>query len=243
MKWLRHLFSKNSPVTTGSDEAQNTSISRSASVSTRQDSRLPTSQTEGKNVDSKTSSGSRSPASAGTCSPAMVQGALKLIMDHLERITIETRSGTHLPTLTVLEEIRAKYTEHVVPIVMMITQTLSDRKLHTKFIGGGGARTFLLVSVVPSDRFNSAHFFAREYPPGYPGYMDYWLRTEPLQIARQMGQDVFAHVIVYADASSHEPLSLGVGIIPLDAAKAESNPKAIMPIDSLTHEEKAIMGL
>ena len=57
-----------------------------------------------------------------------------------------------------------------------------------------------------------------------------------------MGHDVFAHVLVYADAASSEALSIGLGLLPLDQAHPDSNPKAIMPQDSMTREDKAGLG-
>ncbi|MCX6907208.1 MAG: hypothetical protein NTY01_04105 [Verrucomicrobia bacterium] len=163
---------------------------------------------------------------------------LQMFTSHLERLRVER----HGPTLAILKEVEARFIENAGPIRAMVIETLSDRKLHTKAIGGGGIRTWLLVSAVPSDRFSSATFFKRSYPPGYTGYMDFWLNSAPLKMARQMGHDVFAHVLVYAAASSSEPLSIGLGLVPLDPSRRESNPLTIIPEESLTPEEKAAMG-
>ena len=164
---------------------------------------------------------------------------LQMLENHLALI----RTERHKPTLEILEELKSRFVENTPAISAIVEQTLADRKLHTKVIGGGGIRTWLLVSVVPSDRFSSANFFAREYPPGYTGYMDFWLNSTPLKLAREMGHDVFAHVLVYADASTSERLSLGVSTFPLDPTKKDSNPLVIFPVESLTREEKATIGL
>jgi hypothetical protein len=179
------------------------------------------------------------PRAAPTSSGCVHDRILQVFTDHLQRM----RDERHKPTLEILAEVESRFIEAAVPISAMVEKTLSDRKLHTKFIGGGGIRTWLLVSAVPTDRFSSASFFARAYPPGYAGYMDFWLKSEPLQMARQMGHDVFAHVLVYADASSREPLSVGVGLMALDQRQPDNNPLALLPVESLTQRDRAAMGL
>lgn len=163
---------------------------------------------------------------------------MRMLNTHLARV----RTERHETTLKVLDELEARFSESSLAISAMVEQTLADRKLHTKAIGGGGIRTWLLVSAVPSDRFNSVHFFSRINPPGYFGYIDFWLNSQPLKVAREMGHDVFAHVLVYADASSNEPLSIGIGLLPLNPALKDANPLMIVPEESLTREEKTAMG-
>jgi hypothetical protein len=162
-----------------------------------------------------------------------------MFANHLDRMRVELSDKT---TIEILAEVDSRFRENVRPISAMVEQTLSDRKLHTKFITGGGVRSWLLVSVVPTNRDNSAEFFGREYHPGYIGYMNFWLNSEPLRIARQIGHDIFAHVLVYADASSSESLSIGFGLFPLDQMRGTSVPTIIMPQESLTREDKSELG-
>lgn len=173
--------------------------------------------------------------------PVTVQGSIvRVFARHFQRIRAEFRD--HQPTMDILNEVEARFQENASRVAEMAKKTLADHKLHTKCLSGGGIRSWLLVSVVPRDRHKSASFFATEYPPGYGGYMNFWLNSMPLQQAREMGHDVFAHILIYADASSQEKLSLGFGLFPLDPSN-DTNPGVIMPSESLTREDKAEFGV
>lgn len=173
--------------------------------------------------------------------PLSMQGnILRMFANHFKRVRAEFKG--HQPTMGVLDEVESRFQENASGVAEMVEKTLADHKLHTKCVAGDGVRSWLLVSVVPHDRKNSAGFFAAEYPPGYGGYMNFWLNSEPFRQARQMGHDVFAHVLVYADASSQEKISLGFGLFPLNPS-GNANPGVVMPSDSLTQEDRVGFGL
>jgi len=171
--------------------------------------------------------------------PTIQDRLKKTIEGHFQRMRSEL---TDPAFRGILDETLSRFLENLAPIAEMVEQTLFDRKLHTKGIGGGGTRTWLLVSVVPRDRHNSASFFAGEYPPGYSGYMNFWLNSALVKTAIAMGHDVFSHLLVYADSSAQETLSIGFGLSPLDLTKPNSCPKWIVPQESLTAQEKDSMS-
>jgi hypothetical protein len=149
----------------------------------------------------------------------------------------------HEQTKDVLEIVESRFKENFGAVIGLVERTLSDKQLHTKVIYGGGTRVWILISVLPIGRYCAANYFLQEYPPGYTGYLSFWMESLPRQIAQDMGQDVFAHLLIYADASSKELLSCGLGLLPLDQARQESNPKAVLPLEALTKEDRALLGI
>ena len=152
---------------------------------------------------------------------------------HLNRIRGDMRDER---MTMILHELEILFLEEAFAINVMVQQTLSDQQLHTKAIGGAYA-TWVVVSAVPSSRHESAAFFALNYPPGYGGYMNFWLNSEVAQSMKASGRTVFAHVIVYADGS------VGLGLCPLDLNNPDSCPRLVFPEESLTQEDRRLMGL
>lgn len=99
------------------------------------------------------------------------------------------------------------------------------------------ARTFLVVTGVPTDRSASAGFFATKYPPGYGGYVNFWLQSDAAATAILLGHSVMAHLLVFAD------FSVNLGLSPLDLNNLLACPKIILPMESLTSEDRKLMGL
>lgn len=152
------------------------------------------------------------------------------------------RADQNVVPRKIVKELESRFTEVVSKVSALVEDTLADRQLHTTTIGGGACQTWLLVSVLPCSRHNAPNFFRQEYPPGYTGYMDHWLRSSLVQRAKAMGHDVFGHVLLYADPSPHEPLSISVGIVPFEPRKY-ADPFMLMPEEALTTEEKSALGI
>lgn len=160
-------------------------------------------------------------------------GTYATLRVHLNRL----RSDIHNPEMKlVFDELELQFMNYAESIDSMVQQTLSDRQLHTKSISGGNAVTWLVVSALPCNRSKSAAFFAKRYPPGYGGYINFWLNSQLAQQAQDIGHSVFAHVLIYSDGS------VSLGLIPIDSNNLESCPKWIFPEDSLTKEDRKILG-
>lgn len=152
------------------------------------------------------------------------------------------RAEQHVVPREIVKELESRFSEIISKVSALVEETLADRQLHTTTIGGGQCSTWLLVSVLPCSRHNAPDFFRQKYPPGYTGYMDYWLRSSLVQRAKAMGHDVFGHVLLYAAPSPQEPLSISVGIVPFEPRKY-ADPFMLMPEEALTPEEKTAIGI
>jgi hypothetical protein len=179
--------------------------------------------------ESKTSS----PESAS--SDTLGGGLAETVQAHLNRLR---RDMTDAKMTRILDEVSERFLESALAIEAMVAQTASDGKLHTKAIGGGGAKTWLIVSAVPRNRQRSADFFASEYPPGYGGYVNFWLNSSAAQSASTMGHSVMAQLLVYADRS------VGLGLCSLDMSNPlGACPKWVFPEESMTKEDRRLMGM
>jgi uncharacterized membrane protein YgdD (TMEM256/DUF423 family) len=171
---------------------------------------------------------------------AEISNASEAFRSHLNRIR---RDMNDARMRAILDEVEERFFENALAITGMVQQTLSDRRLHTKAIAGGNVTTWVVVSVVPRNRHDAAAFFSEEYPPGYSGYVNFWLNSQPAKVALTMGHTVFAHVLVYADISSRETISVGLGLNPLDLSNLGACPQLVFPTEAMTREDRRQMGI
>lgn len=159
---------------------------------------------------------------------------------HLDRMRRDTRDAR---MKAILDDVASRFSECELAIGTMVEQTLSEKQLHTKAIAGGPSATWLVVSAVPRSRGGAASFFGSEYPPGYGGYVNFWLNSQPARQALTMGHTVFAHLLIYADATGGETISIGVGLSPLDLNNRKACPVFVFPEECLTTEDRKLMGV
>lgn len=159
----------------------------------------------------------------------------KTVQKHLDRVRqnlAETRMHE------ILDEVQELFHERIQEIESMVEETARDNQLHTKAIGGGGVTTWLIVSSIPRNRNMAKDFFKSEYPPGYGGYVNYWLNTNAASMAKNMGHSVMAQLLVYSDRS------VGLGLCSLDTSNPlDACPKWLFPEESLTSEDIALFGM
>ena len=179
--------------------------------------------------------GSKTP-NAETLRSAAGSGRLaETVQTHLNRLR---RGMTDAKMKSILDEVSERFLENALAMEAMVKETASDGELHTKAVGGGGGKTWLIVSAMPRDPQGSADFFASQYPPGYGGYVNFWLNSSPAQTACTMGHSVMAQLLVYADRS------VGLGLCSLDMSNPlGACPKWVFPEESMTKEDRRLMGL
>ncbi len=158
----------------------------------------------------------------------------KTTKEHLNRIRSDM---PEISMQTIFNEIEQCVLDNASAIEAMVQKTISDGELHTKVLGGGNTSMFLIVSSLPKRMHESAAFFAAKYPPGFGGYLNFWLNSEVIWKMKGLGHSVMAHLLVYNDCA------VSVGVIPLDHKNLDTCPRGVLPEDSLTKEDRRLMGL